>query len=220
MDGTNKAFTLFLILIIAVPTLSLILIEPANAQTSKPAAPEFSLKTVDTGTKAIELTIKNQPFEPYTDNDDQTVSLYYNVHFKLHDVESWTAMYYCGDVFPTHSNSDIKLVYPLQMSDDSSSYYLLKEKAGYYYFLVEVPFSGQIDFRVQAMEGQLTSASFTGQTSDWSNTQTITIQETSPSPNPTPTPNGTDLSWLIIGSLSIIAILVALSVIRPRRRKK
>ncbi|MGD6852112.1 MAG: hypothetical protein ACQCN6_08645 [Candidatus Bathyarchaeia archaeon] len=219
MNDTNKAFPLFLVLIIAAPTLSLILIEPSNAQTSNPPTPEFSLKTIDTGTKAIELTIKHQPFEAYTDDNDQAVSLYYNVHFKLHDAESWTAMYYCGDVFPTHSNSDTKLVYPLQLSADSSSYHLLKENAGHYYLLSEIPFNGQMDFRVQAMEGQLTSASFTGQTSDWSNIQTITIQETSASSNPTPTPSGTDLSWLVIGSLSIIAILVVLVTFRRRKRK-
>jgi hypothetical protein len=222
MNPADKVFPLILILIIAVSSLSLALIEPANAQTSKPATPEFSLKVVDnSGAKAIELTIKNQPFEPYTDNG-QAVSLYYNVHLKLHSAESWTAMYYCGDVFPTHSNSDTKLVYPLQLSEDSSSYYLLKENAGYYYLLSEIPFNEEIDFRVQAMEGQLTSASFAGQTSDWSNIQTITISEApevSTSPNQTPTSSGTGLPWFVILPLLVIAFLVVVVLIKQRKRK-
>ncbi len=224
MKSPNKIFPLLFILTITISSLSLIVIEPTNAQTSKPSTPEYSLKIVDaSGIQAIELTIKNQPFEPYTDNGE-AVSLYYNVHFKLHDAESWTAMYYCGDVFPTHSNSDTKLVYPLQLSADSSSYRLLKENAGYYYLLSEVPFNGQIDFRVQAMEGQLTSASFTGQTSDWSNVQTIAIPETSSSPNQTdPTgtsgTSGPELPWFVILALFIIALLVVFVVFKLRKRK-
>ncbi len=99
----------------AISSLSLMMIKPANAQTSKPSVPEFSLKLIDfSGAKAIELSIKNQPFESYQDNG-QTISLYYNVHFKLHNSDSWTALYYCGDVFPTHSSSEyIKLDYPLR----------------------------------------------------------------------------------------------------------
>jgi len=104
------------------------MVKSAIAQTSKPSVPEFSLKLIDYSydTKAVELTIKNQPFTTYSDNG-QIISLYYNVHFKLHNSASWTAMYYCGDVFPTHSSSDyLTLDYPLPLtSSGGSSYYLL-----------------------------------------------------------------------------------------------
>jgi hypothetical protein len=138
-------------------------------------------------------------------------------------------MYYCGDVFPTHSDSDyIRLVYPLQLASSSgSSYYLLKEVAGYYYILLEIPYNEQMDFRVQAMEGILTSASFTGQSSDWSNVQTLTIpgESTSPSPDPTPTmtpptPYTPDSSWIVILPLLAVVLLgVIILMVKLRKRK-
>jgi hypothetical protein len=58
------------------------------------------------------------------------------------------------------------------------------------------PVGSQVDFQVQALIGHIDYAgdgfySFTGQKSDWSNTQTITIGESqtpTPSPAATPTP--------------------------------
>jgi hypothetical protein len=211
MNSAIKLMSLFLFLLLA--TSSLISLESVSAQsTHKPSVPEFSTKLIDySDSKAIELTIMNQPFESYTDSG-QIISLYYNVHFKLHNLDSWTAMYYCGDVFPTHSGSDIELVYPLQLSSSSSSYYLLKELAGYYYLLAEIPFNEQLDFRVQAMEGVLTPSAFNGQTSDWSSIQTIRISSIPTSPNPTPSPTNPETPWfiviLIIGTAFSVAIVL------------
>ena len=215
MSSTGKSFALVLILIIAISSLSLMMIKPADAQTAKPSVPEFSVKLIDfSGAKAIELSIKNQPFDSYQDNG-QTISLYYNVHFKLHNSDSWTALYYCGDVFPTHSSSDyIKLDYPMQLtSPGSSSYYLLKEKAGNYYILSQISIDEQVDFRVQAMEGVLTSAAFTGQTSDWTNVQTITIPGASTSPDPTSTPTVPEFPTLAILPLFAV-LLIATGIVK------
>jgi hypothetical protein len=188
------------------------MIKPANAQTSTPSVPEFTLSLIDisNGNRAIELTIKNQPFVPYKDNG-QTISLYYNVHFKLHNSDSWIALYYCGDVFPTHSSSDnVKLDYPMRLtSAGSSSYYLLKEKDGNYYILSQISLNEQIDFRVQAMEGILLSSGFTGQTSSWSNVQTITIPASASSPDPTSTPTVPEFPTLAILPLFVVLLIVA-----------
>ena len=218
MGCIGKGCALVLILIVAVSSLSLMIIKPINAQTSKPSVPEFTLKLIDysADAKAIELAIKNQPFASYIDNG-QIISLYYNVHFKLHDSDSWTAMYYCGDIFTTHSSSEYtKLDYPLPMtSPNGSSCYLLRENAGNYFIMSQIPFNEQIDFRVQAMEGYLTSASFTGQTSDW-NIQTITIPgaSTSPNPSPTPSPEPTTKPESFPATLAFVASLgIALAVI-------
>jgi hypothetical protein len=219
MGSIGKSFVFVLILIMAISSLSLIMIKPADAQTSKPSVPEFSLKLIDfSGAKAIELSIKNQPFESYQDNG-QTISLYYNVHFKLHNSDSWTALYYCGDVFPTHSTSEyIKLDYPLTLtSPGSSSYYLLKEKAGNYYILSQISANEQVDFRVQAMEGYLTSASFTGQTSNWTYIQTITIPATASSPDPRSTPTVPEFPQLAILLTFIITMTLVISTKIKRR---
>jgi hypothetical protein len=218
MGSIGKNFVFVLVLIMAISNLSLMMIKPANAQTSKPSVPEFSLELIDfSGAKAIELSITNQPFESYQDNG-QLVSLYYNVHFKLHNSDSWTALYYCGDVFPTHSNSDyIKLDYPMTLtSPGSSSYYLLKEKAGNYYILSQISINDQIDFRVQAMEGILLSSGFTGQTSSWSKTQTITIPGTASSPDPTSTPTIPEFPSAAI----VVSVVVIVSALMFKRRKK
>jgi len=219
MNHTNKLISSTLILVIAISIISLIAIKPTGAEITKPSVPEFSAKVVDySGAKAIELTIKNQPFESYVDNG-QRISLYYNVHFKLHDSDSWTAMYYCGDVFPTHKDSDITLTYPLQLTTYDSNYYLLKEMGGQYYLLAQIPLNGQMDFRVQAMEGVLTSESFTGQTSDWTNIQTLTMLGPSASSDPTPTPSVPELSWFMILPLFAVVLSVAIAL-RVKRRKR
>lgn len=61
---------------------------------------------------------------------------------------------------------------------------------------------------------------FTGESSGWSNTQTITIPETyasaSPSPNPTPTPTVPEFVWLIILPL-FLSILSFVVLIRKRK---
>ena len=218
MSSTGKSFALVLILIIAISSLSLMMIKPADAQTAKPSVPEFSVKLIDfSGAKAIELSIKNQPFDSYQDNG-QTISLYYNVHFKLHNSDSWTALYYCGDVFPTHSSSDyIKLDYPMQLtSDNSSSYFLLKEKAGNYYILSQISVNEQVDFRVQAMEGVLLSSGFTGQTSNWSNIKAILIPGIASSPDPTSTPTIPEFPSAVI----VVLVVVIVSGLIFKRRKK
>ncbi len=221
MNHANKLISSTLILVIAISIISLVAIKPAAAEITKPSVPEFSAKVVDySGAKAIKITIKNQPFESYMDNG-QAISLYYNVHFKLHDSESWTAMYYCGDVFPTHysDSGDITLLYPLQLTTYDSNYYLLKEMGGQYYLLAQVPLNGQMDFRVQAMEGVLTSTSFNGQTSDWTNIQTLKMLETSASSDPTPTPSIPELSWFMILPLFAVVLSVAIAL-RVKRRKR
>ena len=220
MNCANKLFPLLLFLLLAIS--SLIIVESTFAQSiHKPSVPEFSLKLVDFSydTRAIELTIKNQPFVSYNDNG-QIISLHYNVHFKLHDSDSWTAMYYCGDIFPTHSSSDYtKLDYPLPLiSSSGSSYYLLRENGGNYNIMSQISFNEQIDFRVQAMEGYLMPSSFTGQTSDW-NVQTITISGVSTSPNPTSTPTAPEFSWFVILPLFVIVLSVAF-VLRVKLRKR
>jgi hypothetical protein len=96
-------------------------------------------------------------------------------------------------------------------SPGSSSYYLLKEKAGNYYILSQISANEQIDFRVQAMEGYLTSASFTGQTSSWTNIQTITIPETASSPDPTSTPTVPEFPQLGILLTFIVTVTLVIS---------
>jgi hypothetical protein len=196
--------------------------KPAFAQSiPTPSVPEFSVTYVPstyyvvstdpyTGANVtdtylnntIEVVIKNQPFSPLEHANGTTLSLYYNVEEKGHFSDQWTVY----PLFPT--------AYPASSSDYTVMSF---EFFGNYSFdepltLGDVPAGGQVDFQVEALIGYYTSVPyyppgdtefpegttqvFTGETSSWSNTQTITIANgstsTSISPsttsNPTPTP--------------------------------
>jgi len=65
------------------------------------------------------------------------------------------------------------------------------------------------------MEGYLLPMSFTGQTSNWSNIQTITIPGASTSPDPTPTPTVPESpTWII---LPLCAVVMLLSTVFRKR---
>ncbi len=231
MGSISKSFPLLLIVLLAVS--SLIMATPAFAQTLTPSVPTFSLKfiqasyivtttnpytgvnvTQQVDNNTIDVIIKNQPFTTYYDaSSNSTISLYYNVQVKGHYAENWTDVY--TDNYPTQSNS--------------SDYTVLSLPSNY-------PASGQVDFQVQAIIGNVTqvfipnylpvppqfrfyepsSGSYESiwiaeATSNWSNTQTITISAASASPSPTPTvpelPYCTLLIVVICGTITAIALV-------------
>jgi len=179
---------------------------PAQS-TTKPSVPEFTLKleahpydvpptygidpytgenvTTQSGyhveNKTIEVTIKNQPFTPYTDTENNTVNLHYLVRVKGHFDDSWVEL---GHI---HSSGSVYT----QVS------YALGQGA-LYPILMNVPVRGKLDFQVEALAGYYTPVyhtlyqvgeDFHGETSRWSNTQTITIVESAPTATPTPSPS-------------------------------
>lgn len=184
----------------------------------KPQVPEFTLKLVDSPTEAnktkIELTIKNQPFDK---NNINHYSLVYNVRIKTDD-ENWTDLYDAEDGYPAQSNSEFTVLsYVLGESAyyPSSDYPLSPSmKVGI------LPTSGQVDFQVEAMIGYRDRGAFSGgmmpyvfkgESSGWSNTQSITIlngSAASESPNTSPTP---EFLWLVILPLSISILLIAVA---------
>ena len=177
---------------------SLIMVSPAFAQSiPKPSVPEFTLKfvahpydvpptygidpytgknvTITEGyhvlNKTIEVTVRNQPFNTY--------SLYYNVSMKGHYENDWT-YFPNGDKCYPASNSDYTVI-------TISEYYSRPAGVG------EVTDPIQIDFRVEALIGYYTRIYgdyvfpigqtyhdvFNGETSSWSNTQTLTLTQIS-----------------------------------------
>ena len=117
MGSIGKGFSLLLVVILAVS--SLMMVESASAQSiPKPSVPEFTLKYVDnsydvppmttsstdpyTGkvtfttipgyhveNKSVEITIKNQPFTSYLNENGSRVWLFYYVAVKGH-FENWS----------------------------------------------------------------------------------------------------------------------------------
>jgi hypothetical protein len=120
--------------------------------------------------RSVEILINNQPFTPYTDDVGYEINLYYQVRIKGHFGEDWEYFYdkYQASDFP----------HPLQ---SNSEYTLLSLPADY-------PNDAQVDFQVEAILGYyydelagrpilplyaLRAIAF----SDWSNTQTLTIND-------------------------------------------
>jgi hypothetical protein len=199
----------------------------ADSSIPKPSVPEFTVKivsypydvppttttTVDPYTgketvttqpgyrvenKSIELIIKNQPFTPHTDTAGHMIDLYYNVRVKGHFAEEcyWRELYSIDEMM--REGSGARHQGPAQ---SNSEYTVISCPADY-------PDDGKVDFQVQALAGYYTewwpfalvpimAWHFTGQLSEWSNTQTICISDgtvtvsTSLNPTETPTPTNT-----------------------------
>ncbi len=149
--------------------------------------------------RSIEFTIKNQQFTPYTDPNGNSIKLYYDFRYKGNYGEVWT--YYPLDsngrsVF--HYGGIFVEVTPTAYAASNSTYTVLLLTSsllgtGYSQTL---PDGVQVNFQVQALVGHFVVNEYgyyilTGESSDWSNTQTVTIGETSTSPNPTQSPTNT-----------------------------
>ncbi|MCL2643454.1 MAG: hypothetical protein FWD52_08120 [Candidatus Bathyarchaeota archaeon] len=211
-----KCAVLLLITCLLASSLIVFTDTPASAQAGyKPSMPEFSVKLVDnsydvpsssttvtdpfTGQettttnpgrhvvdRTIEVTIKNQPFTPYTDADGYEHYLHYSVDFKGHfeDEQSWRFLI---GVAPSDS----------QYTTITLSRYQIWYMDNYYQVrLNSLPAGSQLDFRVKAEVGysksvwdpdHLMSYMWTEYVLDaesgWSGVQTITIpDETASSP--------------------------------------
>lgn len=179
MKHTRKSLSLLLVFTLTIS--GLMTIESAYAQSiPKPSVPEFALKVVadpyDVAPSNIEITIKNQHFNSYTDASGNYASLYYNVRFKGHFSQQWS--YYPENRSSGYAKASISDYTTLSFALGGSP-------------LGNIPAGGLVDFQIQALTGHDDLESylyqFTGQISDWSNTQTITIPETSPSVSASPT---------------------------------
>jgi hypothetical protein len=219
----SKRAALLLIVILSASSLIVANAAAQSTPAPQPSVPEFTLKYVDnsydvpptygidqyTGktvithfgehvdNRTIEFTIKNQPFASYVDASGNRISLYYNFRYKGPYGSDWayypdtshTYGYYTG-LFPdtSASNSDYTVIsIPLNSPDG----------------LPRIPAGAKVEFQVQAIIGYVDMEStgmiaggfcgFSGERSDWSRTQTITLS-TSPASPPSltsPTPNST-----------------------------
>jgi len=249
MGSISKSFSLLLILILAVSIL--IRAKPAFAQTPTPppiptpSVPEFTVQPVGpsytvpttyslnstTGQVVAQIgylveysyvvvTIKNQPY------NSSYGSLYYNIQISKHDANSWTDLYqpYNPDIegpgYPTQSDSDYTNI-SIPVNNGQNGYITIP------------PVGGQTDIQVKAMIGNVVRLSsginnwaFEGETSGWSNTETVTLPATthlSPTPTPsssyTSTPTVTSVSsapnssLLLITTIALVAIVFLLVVI-------
>mgnify|MGYP005847404431 CR=1 FL=1 len=208
----KKAFCVFLMaVIVSGLAFSITPFRTVQAEASipKPSVPEFTVKFVDnsydvppvygvdpyTGknvitqggyhveNKTIDVTIKNQPFTSYRNENGSLVGLFYNIRVKGH-FEDWT-----GE--PTSEN----YIYRSDSEYTVKSYTLGENGLG-------ITAGGQVDFQVEALIGYYSRVYgtpvppfmesywdvFTGESSGWSETQTLTIPSSASSPADSPSP--------------------------------
>lgn len=171
MDNSSKNSALFLVLLLAVSSLTLLTAVPANAQsTPKPSTPEFTLRYVAdfydvpttyktdpyTGEKvvdvqgylvnnsSIQVLIKNQPFV-YSYNGINYY-LYYNVRYKGHFSEQWVTSYYYSNYTLEIVNPKYPPTPPKQLAANKNSDCTITE-----YKTADYPANAQLDFQVEAV---------------------------------------------------------------------
>jgi hypothetical protein len=216
MDRLVKHLSLFLVVILAVSSLLMFL--PVKTETiPKPSVPEFTVRFVENSynqiqNKTIELAIINQPFTSFYVSSNDTTKLYYQVQVKSFS-SYWYYInygYYGPDnpYFSANTGQEYTLLtFGLTGNNGSGSSGLLN---------LAIPAGGKADFKVQAFIGYYNKTyngmpfgenytyTFTGQSSEWSTTQTITIPaSTSPSPTIPEFPI----------TVSLVAVLAAMSLL-------
>jgi hypothetical protein len=216
----------------------------AQTSISKPSVPEFTVAVVshpfevppynltDTYTgvvttylgyheenSSVEVTIKNQPFVSTQMTDGNWTHLYYEVRFKpTFEPTDW--VYYGEDEGTTNQPEYTVISMPTYLCP------------------ANLRNGSQIDFQVQARIGyEPEGRSFNGESSDWSNTQTLMIGNTTLTQNtptetaPAPTNqvgvqvpvifglNWTEITIITFLSIIVIAIMVAILFMHKRSIK-
>jgi hypothetical protein len=137
--------------------------------------------------RTLEFIIKNQDFTPYQDADGNDIILYYDFRFKGTYGDEWSNYpdrSHTWGGFPSTPYPDIKA--------SNSNYTVIKVKVkdltDYTIGTLDIQTDVQVQFQVQAIIGYIESDSLSlsaggfigyyGERSDWSETQTITIGET------------------------------------------
>ena len=179
--------------------------------------------------RTIEFTIKNQPFTSYRDASGNYTSLYYNIEFKGHYNDEWSYHPYDpDDGYTTGSYSD---TYNASDSDYTIIVVRMSSAGVGRMNLGGISDGDQVDFQMQTLIGHLdkiyTGSSgfswvggdsdhyyvFTGETSGWSETQTLTIGENqttatlSSAPTPYQKPSQSEQEMII--GVAIAATVIA-----------
>jgi hypothetical protein len=131
--------------------------------------------------------IKNQPFNPYTDSGGNNISLHYNFRAKGHFGDEWRYYPFTDSGLSSNRYSSMLFTFGSipKFVASTSEYTELSVSLTDFYSYENLQIGNQIDFQVQAQIGYIDYAgdghySFLGESSGWSETQTITIPNDPP----------------------------------------
>ena len=189
--------------------------------------------------RTIEFNIRNQLFTTYNDSNGKLINLYYNFRAKEQNGNEWVLHPFAqtgqGTWQSTYTNSEfqqsVSHTYPTSNAENTDITINLD-----FFSLQNVPITNQVDLQVQTLTGHFDPInsgpiagmgyySFTGESSDWSNTQTITIgnQTTSPisaSTSSTPIPSVPEFQSTILAIGLVTTILIGTFVIKTKQTRK
>jgi hypothetical protein len=257
MGSMSKSLAIVVVLSVIISTL--IMVKPGCAQsTTKPSVPDFTVEPVGPSFdipptysfnsssglfivnegyhfefSTVKIVIKNQPFTNQTNID----FLYYNVRIRPHNYPDsyWQELYSAGyDGYPIQTSSDPTII-PISVEGTQALGTSI------------IPTGATTDIQVEAMIGYISRNNtmypypypyvFFGETSGWSNTQTVTLPPKTPFTFPTPTssptltpspdlnPNSITLpvsTFIVIIAMLTLSLmtLTALLLRRPRKSKE
>ena len=243
MNRTSNGFAVFLILIMAISSLSILMVKSAFAQSIPvPVIPEFTIEPVGPSFdipptysfnsssgffyvnegyhfeySTVEVIIKNQAFTNQTNID----YLLYNVRLKPHNYPDsyWQELFNPNlDGFPIQTSSNFTII-PIAAEGATELQYQIAAGA-----TTDVQVKAMIGHIERGFNGNATNQIemypyiFVGQTSDWSNTHTVTLPQKVPITvsSPTQTPTVPEFPILII--LPFIVSMLAVAVYFKHRR--
>jgi hypothetical protein len=181
MDYGRKGFALILILLVAMSSSTLPMVNPANAQSvTKPSIPEFNVKYIDrsydtqptygvdqyTGkivitkpsehvdNRTVEITIKNERFIPFNNSNGNQINRFYDVRYKGSYSETWTTMFANQTQVAGIEAPNPYTEFGYAIQDYSSQYTTI------IYRLPSEVTNGQMDFQVESLEGYSIETSY------------------------------------------------------------
>lgn len=180
-------------------------VEPTTTTTTDPYDGQITTTTTPgyhMVNGSIEISIKNQPFTQYYNSDGFPIKLYYHIRAKGYDPVYWNYIPYLGSYLPATNSTytTVTLAY-------SNTWF--QTGGGFNSYRPD----GTLDFQVEAFIGYKNVTNihpwnlmtrqedllteYVGQTSGWSDTQTVTIPNgaytpTTPRPTDQTTPTPTD----------------------------
>ncbi len=123
--------------------------------------------------------------------DNSPNTSFYLIQLKGHYTPEWSTLYEDGYNITAFASSDPQTAFILLYGSNETS---PEGKIGLFFpphWGINVPLGSQLDFRLQAVSGNIVVSDWganynwaVGETSAWSNTQTIKVVESSPTPSP------------------------------------
>lgn len=238
MGNIRKVGALLLILGIALLGLTLLIVQPANAQTQPPtpSAPSYALQYVDGSydvatTQTVDPytgeTITHQGYHVSQTNFEMVIEnqlnpiddLYYAIEVKGHYSTEWISFFDLSEGLPRQDPSATQTIIQLGTLGDGG---LVLQGA---HKTIGIPANGEEDIRVQALVGSIgrnasaTMAPYTfyGTQSAWSQVQTITVPSSSLVPAASPTVP--ELPWPAILLLMMSVSAVVLVIFRYQKTR-